>query len=237
VFIVENILKNISCREKPPRILKQGTKILCLNFKKTKLIDSVSFIPLPLASFPKTFNISEISKGFFPFKFNIEKNQNYIGPIPEKEDFGYQFMNTDKKNEFDIFYSENKEKLFDFQNEFRRYCISDCELLTRGCLEFRKIIMNLTSVDPFRKNITIASLCHFIFRNFLLDPDEIALIPDNGYNRNQITSQAAESWLKFLIYSRKIQIKHAKNGGEKIFEGMRMDGWDEQNLKIYEFHG
>ena len=80
--------------------------------------------------------------------------------------------------------------------------------------------MNLTSVDPFRKNITIASLCHFIFRNFLLDPDEIALIPDNGYNRNQITSQAAESWLKFLIYSRKIQIKHAKNGGEKIFEGM-----------------
>ena len=85
------------------------------------------------------------------------------------------------------------EKIFNFNEEFVSYCLSDVELLTRGCLEFRKIIMNLTRVDPFKKKITIASLCHFIFRNYLLEFEQIALIPDAGYNRNQITSKSADS--------------------------------------------
>ena len=237
IFIQSNILKNITCRQTPPSIIKQGTKLLSLKYKKLKFIDSLSFIPIPLANFPKTFNIQEQTKGFFPFKFNTEENQNYIGKIPPKEDYGYNFMKEEKKIEFDLFYEKNKDKIFKFKEEFEAYCTSDVELLTRGCLEFRKIIINLTKVDPFRKNITIASLCHFIYRNFLLEEEKIAVIPDAGYNKNQITSKSAEFWLKFIIFSQDVELMHAKNGGEKQFDKIRVDGFDKKNCVIYEFHG
>jgi hypothetical protein len=86
------------------------------------------------------------------------------------------------------------------------YCLSDVELLTRGCLEFRKIIINLAKVDPFKKNIIIASLCHYIFRNYLLEFEQIALIPDAGYNM---------FWLKYVAFKENINIMLTKKGGEK----------------------
>ena len=90
------------------------------------------------------YNIQEQTKGFFPFKFNTDVNQNYIGKMPPKEDYGYNFMKEEKKIEFDLFYEKNNDKIFKFKDEFVAYCTSDVELLTRGCLEFRKIIINLT---------------------------------------------------------------------------------------------
>jgi hypothetical protein len=36
-----------------------------------------------LSKIPKTLNLKELKKGFFPHLFNIPENQNYIGPMPE----------------------------------------------------------------------------------------------------------------------------------------------------------
>ena len=44
-------------------------------------IDSLNFIRMKLANFPKTFGIEEFSKGYFPHLFNRKENENYIGPI------------------------------------------------------------------------------------------------------------------------------------------------------------
>ena len=59
-----------------------GTKILSLQTGDLKFIDSLCFLPFPLASFPQTFGISELKKGFFPHLFNRLENQDYIGPSP-----------------------------------------------------------------------------------------------------------------------------------------------------------
>ena len=153
VFIQENILENITCRDKPPRIIKQGTKILCLEYKKVKIIDSLSFLPIPLASFPKTFGILEKRKGFYPHRFNLPENQEYIGKLPCKDDYGIKFMNSEKKEEFENWYKQNETKVFNQKKELLAYCISDVDLLTEGCLEFRKIIIKLTNCDPYKNNI------------------------------------------------------------------------------------
>ena len=44
----------------------------------------------PLKKFPETFDLMELTKGYFPHKFNKPENQNYIGKYPDKEYYKYK---------------------------------------------------------------------------------------------------------------------------------------------------
>ena len=124
---------------------------------------------MPLSKFSKTFDIKEQSKGFFPHNFNIPINQNYVGLYPDKSFYQPEFFMNDQKEEFDKWYANQSNKLFDFKHELVKYCISDVKLLKEGCSAFRKIIMTLTNgICPFQNAITIASLCHFIYRKNIM---------------------------------------------------------------------
>ena len=50
--------------------LTVGAKVLSFKSGPLKFIDSLCFLPMPLASFPSTFNLTELKKGFFPHLFN-----------------------------------------------------------------------------------------------------------------------------------------------------------------------
>ena len=65
-------------------VIMQGMKVLSLTVPmfKIKFIDSLNFIPMRLADFPKTFGMDELAKGYFPHLFNKKENKNYAGPIP-----------------------------------------------------------------------------------------------------------------------------------------------------------
>ena len=67
-----------------------------------RFIDSISFTMQPLKTFPKTFGLKELAKGYFPHKFNTNENQNYIGEYPSKEMYGYEEMVEKDKKEFEI---------------------------------------------------------------------------------------------------------------------------------------
>ena len=130
-------------------------------------------------------------------------------------------MSDAKKAEFENWYakviykSDGTKSTFYFQNELIAYCESDVDILMKGCLAFRKIIMDQTDgIDPFRKSITIASLCHYIYRTKLMEPNSIAILPDQGYNLNEKTSKKAILWLKYMAKSKSIYLQHAKNIGE-----------------------
>ena len=49
-----------------PSVILRGNKVITMTVGRKKFIDSYLFIQLPLASFPKAFNISELKKGYFP---------------------------------------------------------------------------------------------------------------------------------------------------------------------------
>ena len=65
--------------------LTVGAKVLSFKSGPLKFIDSLCFLPMPLASFPSTFNLTELKKGFFPHLFNTPDNQQYVGRIPDLE--------------------------------------------------------------------------------------------------------------------------------------------------------
>ena len=159
-------------------------------------------------------------------------------------------MSQAKKDEFlqwyqnAIYNKDGTKAIFNFKQELIAYCDSDVDILKRGCLAFRKIIMQQTisdihpiGIDPFQKSITIASLSHYIYTTSLMEPETIAIIPENGYNGNEKTFRKAQIWLKYLSEKYKIDIQHAKNKGELKIGNFRIDGFHLETNTIYEFHG
>lgn len=59
------------------------------------MIDSLSFIAMPLASFPKTFGLKELKKGYFPHLFNRPENYEYVGPVPAKDYYMPETMSVE----------------------------------------------------------------------------------------------------------------------------------------------
>ena len=60
--------------------VRNGGKIMQLNFDRIHFIDSLSFFQMPLPAFPKTFGLTELKTGYFPHFFNRPENEDYIGP-------------------------------------------------------------------------------------------------------------------------------------------------------------
>ena len=79
--------------------LTVGAKVLSFKSGPLKFIDSLCFLPMPLASFPSTFNLTELKKGFFPHLFNTPDHQKYVGRIPDLEFYDPDGMMAKKKDE------------------------------------------------------------------------------------------------------------------------------------------
>ena len=164
---------------------------------------------MPLAKFSKTFNLKELKKGYFSHKFNTLDNQTYVGKYPDEKFYDSKFFSVSEKVKFHAWYNSVKDTIFDFEREFYDYCVSDVLLLTEGCLKFRnlcieqsKLDVNDIGVDPFKKCITIASYCNYVYRRNFMPHNSIAIIPTNGYNPQQ--KKLTKSFFLVKISVRKI---------------------------------
>ena len=241
-FILNYIISNILPNEKLPEVLLSGSKILLIKFGKIIIKDSINFMPMALSKLPKTFSLKELKKGYFPHFFNSPENQNYVGKYPDLKFYGADLLNH-KERENLILWHSKQNGIFDLQKELLDYCKSDVDILKQSCIAFRNLFLEITKrdesdkgVDPFVDSLTLASACHLVYRRNFMPENTIGLIPPMGYC-TESTSHKAIIWLKYISFKNKIHIQHARNGGEKTINGLKIDGWDEKNLTAYEFHG
>ena len=239
VFVMKYIKETMLPSDPMPDTIVNGTKIMTLTFKKVRLIDSFLFIPMSLEKFPKTFGLNEMKKGFWCHRFNSKNNIGYIGQMPDKLFYSPEFFSDSKKLEFDRWYDDQKHKIFDFDKELYEYCLSDVKLLKHGVLSFRKNILQITKgeIDPFHRCITIASLCHLVYRSMLMKPKTIGIISPLGINPKRGSSNISLQWLKFLSGTRNIYIQHARNGEERKIGNYYVDGYSKDTKTIFEFMG
>ena len=243
----------------PEMVIRQGSRITYLHFKKfnIRFIDTIHFFNKPLRKLPEIFDIKETVKGFFPHKFNIKDNQDYIGVIPDIEYYGYKNMKVEEAEEFIEWHNENKNITdWNFKKEMIKYCRADVEVLSRAVLSFRKMFYDNLDIDPFRY-ITLASLCMNIYKGKFL-PDK-SIVSNDAYKPMSIK---AEEWLSTLDLknvkrnkSKLINLHELKdfkvhenkiNNNEKIYYNptdecfhskFSPDIIDETNKIIYEFYG
>ena len=236
-FILQYLHKNGMV----PEVIMRGGKILTLNVPvfDIKFVDSLCFIPMRLANFPKTFGLNELAKGFFPHYFNIEANQNYEGPLPDASYYNPDGMTSSDRTKFYTWYNELKANnyIFNFQEEILKYCRSDVDILRRCCLEFRELFSSVTNIDPFEKCLTIASACNLVFRKNFLRERSIAIIPPHGYRPQDKQSVIALKWLAYTAQLNDLSIRHSRNFGEQRIGKYRVDGYHQESNTIYEFHG
>ena len=220
-----------------------GAKVLSFTSGALIFKDSLCFLPMPLASFPSTFNLTELKKGFFPHSFNIPEHQNYRGPIPALHYYDPDGMSPDKKEELKNWHAEQVRRnvVFDFQKELEDYCKSDVDILQGGCEKFTEEFARKAEFNPFEKCSTIASACNLYWRKKHLH-DNIAVQPPQGWRGANIN----QSWtaLQWLAYQQTLYpqtIHHVRNGGEqKVRTGHRdefVDGLIMEPPIAFEFMG
>ena len=213
---------------------------------RIRFIDSLSFIPMALAKFPKTFAQPELCKGYFPHFFNKDENQDYVGPIPCQDDYGVNFMKPEAREAFMTWHQEQVDNnyVFDFRHEILEYCRSDVDILAKCCKLYREMLKEVTAmdgdaetgIDPFDKALTIAGYCMQVYRTKFLQKDTIALLPQHQQlKRNQ--SHEALQWLSYTAEKEEIRIQHARNGGEKRVGNYYLDGYCEETHTAYEYQG
>ena len=59
----------------------------------------------------------------------------------------------------------------------------------------------------------------------------------DGYKKQVKYSRQSIQWLEYIMRTENVQIKHAENGGEYRIDNFQVDGYDEENRTVYEFHG
>jgi hypothetical protein len=172
-----------------------------------RFIDSLNFLPMGLAELPKAFDLTELSKGHWPFYFNTKSNQNYIGPYPSMYMYGVNSMSKIDRSDFLTWYATLEGKVFDFRKEMKAYCISDVVLLREACLKFQALMMEVTesvdvdleaedsnvTIDPFGGSVTIASLCMNIFKSIFWKPYERVQLSNGEWYTSQTSKDDVTS--------------------------------------------
>jgi hypothetical protein len=100
---------------------------------------------MSLAKFPQTFHLTELHKVYFPHLFNTIENQNQIfNSYPAVDLYGDKFMAPEEREKFHEWHKLQAGKPFDLQQELYKYCLSDVDILKKGCLKYRQILMDIT---------------------------------------------------------------------------------------------
>ena len=236
-YFIQNFLNKNAIKYE---VILRGAKILSMTIPmfNMKFIDSLNFIPMSLAKFPKTFGMTELCKGYFPHLFNKEENQNYVGPIPCQADYGANFMKPEAREAFLVWHKEQRESgyVFDFKEEIVKYCRSDVDILRKCCMAFREMLRDITDIDPFEKCLTIASACHEVYRTNFLKKDTIAVFQHDRQLKTKQSNMAVK-WLSYEMERNDIHIQHVRNGGEKRVGKYSLDGYCEEYHTVYEFQG
>ena len=235
-FIKDYLIQNAIRYE----IIYRGAKSLSLKVPDwgIRFIDSINFIPMALAKFPKTFGQDELCKGYFPHMFNKDENQNYVGPIPCQNDYGVNFMKPGERDAFIAWHDEQvaNNYRYDFREEIIKYCRSDVDILRKCCLLYREMFRKETDIDPFNKALTIASYCQEVYRTNFLEKDTIAVF--NNHRQWKIKqSNVAVTWLSYISEKEDLYIQHVRNHGEKRVGHYSLDGYCEETNTVYEFQG
>ena len=187
---------------RPDPVIFSGSKIMYMNVNRLsmRLLDSLNFLPMPLAKLPKSFGLEEKKKGFFPHFFNTKEHEYDVLPsMPEMHYYDPDSMSKERRTEFLAWYEEHRNQLFDFQKEMKEYCISDVDILLNACCKFRELVKSATgvkeeiedvhnmvfktiyqnAVDPFAF-LTIASVCMGIFRSKFLEETWLVLTKEEA---------------------------------------------------------
>ncbi|KAL3107364.1 hypothetical protein niasHT_014728 [Heterodera trifolii] len=92
-------------------------------------------------------------------------------------------------------------------------------------------------LDVIKDSVTIAGVVMKIFRAKFLKDRHIPIMPEGGYERAENQSKIAVKYFEWLAQKKGVKVRHACNGGEVEFGGLKVDCVIGAEKKIIEFQG
>ena len=216
-FIYDYLIAN---SHTPDPVIFSGSKIMYMRVStggmNIRLLDSLNFLPMPLAQLPKSFGLEELKKGFFPHFFNTPDNQeDILLNLPDMKYYDSDSMSKERRKEFMEWYEIHKHDTFCFQKEMQEYCISDVDILLQACWKFRQLLKDQTgkkkeiqdienmismtisehAIDCF-SFLTIASVCMGIFRGKFLKETWSVLIKEDSKHDCEHNKNCVCEWVE-----------------------------------------
>ena len=203
--------------------IRNGAKILELEHYDIRFIDSLNFFAMPLKAFPSTFGLSYVdangeeayyAKGYFPHLFNRRENEDYVGPLPNKQFYMPEAMSVDDLKKFEKWYQEqtDRDAIFDFKRDIKAYCQMDVTILREGCQMFQRLFQKETEIvdadgkktpgfNPF-DHITIASACN---RDMINRTEDETIASEPAYGWAGLRGNQSKQALEWLLWTEHCQ--------------------------------
>ena len=232
-FIYDYLIAN---SHTPDPVIFNGSKIMYMQVPtggiNIRLLDSLNFLPMPLAQLPKSFGLVELKKGFFPHFYNTAEHQNdVLISLPDVKYYDPDSMSKERREEFFKWYEEHKNDMFGFQKEMEEYCVSDVDILLQFCWKFRQLLKSQTgkktevedlenlmmvtmyehAVDPF-SFLTIASVCMGFFRGKFLNEKWFVLMKDKCVEKCKHEKDCVCEWLEGRVVNSSTPLEILWNG-------------------------
>ncbi|CAO4385894.1 unnamed protein product [Caenorhabditis nigoni] len=221
-FILENL---IASNKAEPKLILDGSKILFLEHKGVRLLDSMKFLTMSLASLGKSFEIDSV-KGDFPVLFIKPEHFDYNGAVPHE-----RWYNLDKKtskvkeNLLHFLENENKQmKQFNFLQEILRYCYNDVYILAKSMNTFESSFETMTNVCLLEESTTAASAAALVFRRNHLDSTK-PIVLDVKPSVSMNASVISQKYLAWVSKSEDVQVSMSTTHGEEKIGKHRVDGF------------
>lgn len=196
------------------------------------LLDSYNIIPIRLESFPKTFGLKGMKKGYFPYTFATMENRFQVfDKYPNLRHFKPSGKKQqDEYNKLLEWYVKNSNKRYDVWKEMVEYCVSDVVILAKGIRKFRDMLLDMTDQKfDITEYTTIAGASQAVYSAMFMPENTIAVIEDD-LKLNQ--SRKEIKWLHQLETTHGIVIERQKKIGDYY-----VDGFCAATNTVYEFHG
>ncbi|KAL3072361.1 hypothetical protein niasHT_036657 [Heterodera trifolii] len=240
------VLRYLGETRRRPDVVMNGLKIFEFRLQHSAVNsfliwrDSCLLFPIRLDGLKSTFDLDCPDKPFFPYGFNRRENYEIRLPhLPPKEAYFPGSMKPAKLEKFEQWYEVNRHTPFFLPEELRDYCENDTEILMLAILKFRQILLRdiTNGLDVLPISCTIASVCMNIFRTMFMKENQLAIVPETGYERNDRASVLAIKYLDWIAKSEGVQVQHAGNGREKRIKNYKLDGWIAEQNKCIEVLG
>ncbi|CAO4382238.1 unnamed protein product [Caenorhabditis nigoni] len=222
----------ISKTKATPKVVTAGTKIIYMNHKDVRLIDSFKYLTMSLAAVGKAFQIPT-PKGDFPIHFIQPENFDYVGGLPADEFYNMKNKSPAAKEKLVKFLEEERaaHKVFDFQQEIKKYCYDDVFILASALIPFEKDFEKVTNVCLFEESTTAASAAITTFRrNHLVHEKPIVL--DARPSVSIKCSIVSQKYLAWFGKENNVTVEMSTTFGERKVGPYRVDGFVEQCAKF-----
>lgn len=209
-----------------PEVVRTGHKLYEVKVERkgvivpTILRDSYCLMSQPLGDLVDAYKLDIEEKQFFPHLFNKPANyKRRLRHLPKRKYYAPESMKPERRSQFKEWYRKHKDTSFYLPDKLREYCCNDVQILMHALVAFRREWMEVCQDDVLRNSMTIASACMRTYRIHHLQPESLALSPENGYERHEKQSVVALKYLKWYAKTYGVNVRHRDSpGGEYKLE-------------------